>query len=154
MVLLAPYPWQPTLTPSDVAGDGGAIFLGVGSLDCIIDNTTLKNNSAMGRGGAISSIALVSTIELHNVVARSNVAGGQPATAQLRRLAAGREPTGQNEGGAVLIGGGSATLLLLNSTLEENEAAQVAQVGCTSATWSFMALCAGLRTDRPGLCLW
>jgi hypothetical protein len=111
-------------TPN-TGGDGGAIFIGTGALTAIIDTTAFVTNTATGRGGAVSIMALSGIIDLQNLVATGNAAGRHLAATQLLSMASFQASSPQSEGGALHIGGGSMTLLIVNSTLGQNEAAKV-----------------------------
>jgi predicted outer membrane repeat protein len=103
---------------------GGAVYLGMWSSSAVLYNSSFRANNATYKGGAISSLAIDSSILLNNTEAAGNFAGDVSLANQLLQLAGGR-PMLQSEGGAVHVGGSRASLQLLNVSMEDNAAAKV-----------------------------
>jgi predicted outer membrane repeat protein len=110
--------------PAKAGNDGGAVYLGVWSSSILLYNSSFAANNATYRGGAISSLAIDSSITIINTTAAGNFAGDVSLANQLLQLAGGW-PMLQSEGGAVHVGGSRATLKLLNVSMEDNAAAKV-----------------------------
>jgi predicted outer membrane repeat protein len=94
------------------------------SSNVLLFNSSFSANNATRRGGAISSLAIDSSIRIVNTTASGNFAGDVSLANQLLQLASGR-PMLQSEGGAVHVGGSRAKLELLNVSMEDNGAAKV-----------------------------
>lgn len=103
------------------------MYLGMWSSSFKLHNSSFTGNNATYRGGAISSLAIDSSITLINTTASSNFAGDVTLANQMQ-LQAGGWPTLQSEGGVVYIGGIGANLTLQNVSMEDNAAAKVGVV--------------------------
>jgi hypothetical protein len=94
------------------------------SSNILLVNSSFSVNNASRRGGAVSSLAIDSSIRIVNSTAAGNFAGDVSLANQLLQLVNG-QPMLQSEGGAVHVGGSRARLELLNVSMEENGAAKV-----------------------------
>jgi predicted outer membrane repeat protein len=94
------------------------------SSNILLFNSSFSANNATRRGGAISSLAIDSSIRIVDTTASGNFAGDASLANQLLQLASG-QATLQSEGGALHVGGSRARLELLNVSMEENGAAKV-----------------------------
>jgi predicted outer membrane repeat protein len=102
------------------------------SSNVLLFNSSFSANNASRRGGAISSLALDSSIRVVNTTASGNFAGDVSLANQMLQLASGW-PTLQSEGGVVHVSGSRATLELSNVSMEANGAAKVMRVGIASS---------------------